>query len=50
MRTTVLVYLVCLAIVDVLIPVPLLALILIWVTLRRPPWFRNLVGRVYAGE
>lgn len=50
MRTTVLVYLVCLAIVDVLIPLPILALVLIGVTVRRPAWFRSLVRQVYGED
>ena len=49
MRTTVLTWLVCLAVIDAVMPVPLLGLLLIWVAARRPAWFADLVRRVYAG-
>ena len=48
MRSTVIIYLVLLAIADALIPVPILALILIWVAVKKPAWFTDLVQKVYA--
>ena len=50
MRTTVLTWLIALAVIDVVIPVPILALVLIWVALKRPEWFIDLVRKVYAGS
>ena len=41
-------YLVLLAVVDAVIPVPIAAGLLIYVVLARPPWFRDLVSRIYA--
>jgi hypothetical protein len=49
MRTTVLTWLIALAVIDAVIPVPILGLVLIWVAVRRPAWFADLVRRVYAG-
>lgn len=48
MRRSVILYLVLLAVVDVVIPVPLLALLLIYVVARRPAWFRELAREVYS--
>jgi hypothetical protein len=39
--------LILLGIVDVLIPFPILAVILIHVVLQRPPWFADIVKNVY---
>ncbi len=47
-RNTILIGLTCFALVDMIIPLPLLALLLIWVVLDKPPWFRKLVNRVYS--
>jgi hypothetical protein len=49
MRTTVLTWLICLAVIDAVIPVPILALVLIWVVMRKPAWFTDVVRKVYAG-
>ena len=49
MRTQLLTWLICLAVIDVVLPVPVLALLLIWVVLTRPAWFADLVRKVYAG-
>ena len=37
-----------LALVDTIIPIPFTALLLIYVVLEKPPWFRNLVRQVYG--
>ena len=39
--------LVGLSIVDVVIPIPIVGLILIFVILQKPPWFQKLVGELY---
>lgn len=49
MRSTVLTWLIAIALIDVVIPVPILALVLIWVVLKRPAWFADLVRKVYSG-
>ena len=46
-KTKSLVYLILLAIVDTVIPFPILGVILIYVVLQRPPWFRNVVTEIY---
>jgi len=46
-KTKSLIFLVSLGIIDVVIPIPILGLILIYVVLQRPPWFRNLVQEIY---
>ena len=37
-----------LAVLDVVIPVPMMALFLIYVLLTRPPYFKAWVDRLYA--
>jgi hypothetical protein len=39
--------LVVLCLVDVVIPVPILGLILIYILFRRPPWFMDVVTEIY---
>lgn len=46
--TKTLIYLVVLAVFDLVIPIPITAGILIYVLLNRPPWFRELVTKIYA--
>ena len=39
-----------LAIVDVAIPLPIVAFVLIYVVLQKPDWFPELVGKVYGDD
>jgi len=48
MRTKCLAALLFLAIVDVVIPIPILGLILIYVLLQRSPWFLDMVKEIYS--
>ena len=48
MKIQVLVGLVGLGIIDVVIPIPILALILIYVVLQQPPWFTEIVRDIYG--
>jgi len=41
------IYLIVLAVVDMIIPIPFAALILIYVVFEKPPWFINLVTDIY---
>jgi hypothetical protein len=50
MKTKSLIILVTLGIIDVVIPVPILGMILIYVVLQRPPWFTNAVREIYNIE
>ncbi|CAB1057019.1 hypothetical protein D1BOALGB6SA_1758 [Olavius sp. associated proteobacterium Delta 1] len=43
----VLIYLILFAIIDTVIPVPITAIILIYVLLEKPDWFKKLVGQIY---
>jgi hypothetical protein len=48
--TNVLAWLIVMALVDVVIPVPLLAIVLIYVVLKRPRWFADFVREVYERQ
>lgn len=50
LKTRYLVWLILLAIFDILIPIPLVAAFLIYVVAIRPPWFPHLVRRLYQQE
>ena len=43
----ILIYLILFAIVDMVIPVPFTAILLIYVLLEKPDWFNNLVKQIY---
>jgi hypothetical protein len=44
------VYLITLAIVDMVIPVPIIGLILMYVLLRKPSWFKKSVLEIYSAK
>lgn len=46
-RTQILAYLILLAIIDMIIPIPITALILIMVLFQKPKWFKDWVEKVY---
>lgn len=46
-KTKFLMTLILLCLVDTVIPFPILGVILIFVLLQRPPWFRNVVTEIY---
>jgi hypothetical protein len=46
-KTKTLIFLVILGLVDMVIPVPILGLILVYVVTQKPPWFADLVGEIY---
>ena len=49
MKTTtkILAYLVAMALVDIIIPVPVAAFMLIYVLYQKPAWFKEMVEDVY---
>lgn len=47
MTNSILIYLIIFAIIDTVIPIPLTALLLIYVLTEKPEWFKNLVTRIY---
>ncbi len=46
-KTKTLVFLILLGIIDMVIPVPILGLTLIYILFQRPPWFADLVDKIY---
>lgn len=46
--TRMILYLILLALIDTFIPIPFTAIILIYVILEKPPWFKELVIEIYA--
>jgi hypothetical protein len=46
-KTKSLIFLVILGIIDVVIPIPILGVTLIYVVLQRPVWFTNIVREIY---
>ena len=46
-KTKIIIYLSILALFDMIIPIPFTTLMLIYVTLEKPEWFRNLVTDIY---
>jgi hypothetical protein len=49
-KTKSLIFLIILGIIDVVIPIPILGVILIYVVLQRPPWFTKVVQEIYSIE
>jgi hypothetical protein len=43
----IMIYLSILALLDMIIPIPFTALMLIYIILEKPAWFRNLVTDIY---
>jgi hypothetical protein len=48
LKTKLLIYLLSFAILDLLIPLPIVALLLIYVVLEKPDWFYDLVRQHYG--
>jgi hypothetical protein len=48
MKSKCLIFLIVLGIVDVLIPLPIIGILLIYVLFQRPPWFWEIVKEVYG--
>jgi len=46
-KTKTLLYLILLGIIDMVIPVPILGVGLIYIVFQRPPWFADLVDEIY---
>ena len=47
LRTKIFISLLILAVLDMVIPIPFAAILLLYVLLDRPPWFRRMVEDVY---
>jgi hypothetical protein len=46
-KTKTLIFLIILGIIDMVIPIPILAVVLLYVVFQRPPWFRDVVSEIY---
>ena len=46
-QTKTLIFIIILGIVDMVIPIPILSLILIYVVAQKPPWFADVVAKIY---
>jgi len=46
-KIKIILYLSILALIDMIIPIPFAALMLIYVIFEKPAWFRNLVTEIY---
>ena len=46
-NTKILIYLLVFAIIDTVIPVPITAIILIYVLFEKPDWFKDMVMQIY---
>jgi len=47
LKTKLLIYLLSLAIIDLLIPFPIVACVLMYVVLQKPEWFQVVVKQLY---
>ena len=47
-KTKCLITLILLATVDTVIPLPIIGVLLIYVLLQRPSWFKNVVAEIYG--
>lgn len=47
-KTKIIVYLLILALLDTVIPVPIMEILLITVVIQKPPWFRKMVDEIYG--
>jgi hypothetical protein len=47
LKTILLICLIIIAVFDMVIPIPFMAILLIYVLLEKPPWFRNWVNTIY---
>ena len=46
-KTKALIFVISLGIIDMLIPIPILGLILLYVVGQKPPWFMDVVSEIY---
>ena len=46
-KTKTLIFLIILGIIDMVIPIPILAVVLLSVVFQRPPWFMDVVNEIY---
>ena len=49
-RSQVLAYLILFAVLDLVVPFPITAVILIYALVEKPPWFKELVDEIYQSK
>ena len=49
LKTKIFIFLVILALVDIVIPIPFAAILLLYVLIEKPVWFKQIVDGVYGG-
>ncbi|MBW1780280.1 MAG: hypothetical protein JRL30_06030 [Deltaproteobacteria bacterium] len=49
-KTKLLIGLVIIAVLDMIVPIPFAALLLLYVVIEKPPWFQRLVADLYEAE
>jgi len=49
-KTKTLIFLIILCIIDMVIPIPILGVILIYVVSQRPSWFTDVVREIYKTD
>lgn len=49
-KTKTLIFLIILGIIDMVIPIPILGVVLIYVVFQRPPWFMDIVSEIYKSD
>lgn len=47
-NTKILIYLILFALIDIVIPIPVTAILLIYVLVEKPDWFKKLVSEIYS--
>ena len=48
LKTKLFISLIVLALVDMVIPIPFAAILLLYVLIEKPPWFRKMVRDIYG--
>ena len=49
-KSKTLIFLIILGIIDMVIPIPILGVILIYVVFQKPPWFTDVVSKIYKTD
>lgn len=49
-KTRTLLILTLMSIIDVVVPLPIIGIVLIYVVLNRPPWFLGVLEKIYHPE
>ena len=47
-KAKIILFLIVLGIVDIVIPIPIIGLMLIYVIIEKPPWFMDIAKKIYS--